>query len=158
LFGVAIEAKRIWKQDIGSWTLVAGPLYGDAALERLRNQGPKGIEILGASSALPSLYRSAALVVSQGGYNTVCEALSQGAKLTVVPYATEKETEQSLRAERFAALGLLTSIEEEKLNATSLVDSMERALLRPPSDTRIDFGGAARTTQILRQLVMERRT
>ena len=62
---------------------------------------------------------AADLVVSMGGYNTVCELLSSGKRGIVVPRA-EPVAEQWIRAERMARLGLFSVIHPRDLTPTVL--------------------------------------
>ena len=155
LFEAALGARRLWTRETETWTLVAGPRYDAAGLDRLRGSAPEGLEILGAVEGLARRYADCALVVGQAGYNSVCEALSHGARLTVVPYATGKETEQTIRTEKFARLGFLTSVAEAALSPRTLVAAMETALDAPPPAISISFGGGGEAARMLRGLMRE---
>ena len=61
-------------------------------------------------SDFASLLNGAALSVSQAGYNTVCDILRAGCRSLLVPFSAGGETEQSVRAERLARLGLASFI------------------------------------------------
>lgn len=156
LFHMALKAKTIWTRDDEHWTLVAGPRYGEGDLDALRAAAPHGVTIEGAVAGLAQRYAQCRIVVAQAGYNTVCEALSHGARLTVVPYATGKETEQTIRTLRLQDLGLLTSVTEASLTSENLARAMERALDAPPPAHQIDFHGGKNAARILRDLLRER--
>lgn len=156
IFDVALGAKRLWRRDNGPWTIVAGPRFDGAALTKLRASAPHDLTIEGAVQDLAARYACASIVVAQAGYNTVSEALAHRTRLTVVPYATAKETEQTMRAQRFAARGLLTVVAEEDLTAEGLVVAMEHALDVQPSTQSIRFNGGAATASILRQAIAAR--
>lgn len=158
LLQTAIDARRIWTRETGMWTLVAGPKVDAATLAALRSAAPPSVTIEGAVEGLSRHYARTALVVGQAGYNTVCEALRQGARLTVAPYAAGKETEQTMRAERFSELGLLTYLEEARLTPTALVHAMQRALDALPPKIAPRFDGAAQSARILRMALAERRS
>jgi len=73
-------------------------------------------------------------IVSMGGYNSVCEALSVGRPLVIVPRSTHK-IEQQIRAETLAARGLARWIHPKDLNGgESLAEALEWALTRDPRD------------------------
>jgi predicted glycosyltransferase len=141
LFDAALAAKRLWRRETGTWSLIAGPRFDERALQTLRGNVPEGLTVEGAISNLSDRYATAALVVAQAGYNTVCEALSHGARLTVVPYAGGKETEQTIRAQTFERLGLLSFVSEANLTPQSLVAAMERALDAPTPPQVPNFNG-----------------
>jgi predicted glycosyltransferase len=157
LLRTALDASRLWRRDIGPWNMVAGPRFDAGALATLRSMAPENVTIEGAVGGLSARYAKASLVVGQAGYNTVCEALSQGARLTVVPYATAKETEQTIRAQRFSKLGLLTFVEESGLTTESLVQAMEESLDAPPPLRSLMFNGGPESARILRTALAERR-
>lgn len=141
LFDAAIASKRMWTRDIGPWTLIAGPKYSQPEREALRAAAPPGLTVEGGVSNLAERFARAALVIGQAGYNTVCDALSQGARLVVVPYATGKETEQTLRAEKFSKMGLLTVVPPAEVNARTVTEAMARALSADAPAMRPDFDG-----------------
>jgi predicted glycosyltransferase len=144
LFDAAMQAKRLWWRETGLWTVIGGPQLEPGALAALRAQAGPEMSIHAGYPGLAQLYDTAQLVVAQAGYNTVVEALGAGAQLTVVPYATPKETEQSMRARRFAEAGWLTLVEPAELTPAALVLAMEAALNLPPAPAPFPQDGAAR--------------
>ena len=58
----------------------------------------------------------AAVSISQAGYNTMIEAVKARTPTVVVPYETERETEQAMRARRFAERGLVTVLRADALD------------------------------------------
>jgi predicted glycosyltransferase len=80
--------------------------------------------------------RSAQLVVSTGGYNTVCAILSCGKKAIFVP-TPEPLNERRVRAKVFHNLGLVDSVAPEDLNANHLEEKV-RAALATPAQTSPD--------------------
>jgi hypothetical protein len=77
-----------------------------------------------------ALLASAALSVSQAGYNTVLDLLHGGGPALLVPFEAGHETEQRLRADTLAAHGLARVLPENELTAESLAAA---ALSAPPS-------------------------
>lgn len=77
--------------------------------------------------------RAADVVVSMGGYNAVTEAVYFAKRPVVVP-RLPGALEQSLRAERFAQLGLASVVAPETLSAATLWQAInqERCQLTPP--------------------------
>jgi len=149
------------------------------ALERLRSKLPELAAIMVTGPFMPAeqqaalkaratdrcrvlphadtfqLMMAADAVVSMGGYNSVCEALSVARPLVIVPRATHK-IEQQIRAETLAAHGLARLVHPKELNDQSLAQALEWALR---SDQRAyaklvreiipSFDGAARLTAYL---------
>jgi predicted glycosyltransferase len=87
---------------------------------------------------LPSYMNASDLVVSMGGYNTVCEILSLKKRAIIIPRVRPVE-EQWIRAERMARLGLLATIHPDSLTPqdllrTVLVELDSDLPLRPTLD------------------------
>jgi len=72
---------------------------------------------------------AADLVVSMGGYNTVCELLTLKKKTIIVPRVAPVQ-EQWIRAERMQARGLLRAIHPDELTPHGLLDAVVEELSR----------------------------
>lgn len=70
---------------------------------------------------------AADLVISMGGYNTVCELLTLGKRAIVVPRAMPVQ-EQWIRAERMSQLGLLRAIHPEAVTPSLLMKTVREEL------------------------------
>jgi predicted glycosyltransferase len=70
---------------------------------------------------------AADVVVSMGGYNTICELLTLGKSAVIVPRAHPVQ-EQWIRAERMQAMGLLRAIHPDVLTPHMLVQAVDEAL------------------------------
>jgi predicted glycosyltransferase len=77
--------------------------------------------------------------ISQCGYNTALDLLRSHVPALVVPYATPEEDEQTRRAQRLEALGLVI---------TGEID-YERLLGFQPGEAQLDLDGAEATTELL---------
>lgn len=89
---------------------------------------------------------AADLVVSMGGYNTVCEILSAGKAAVVIPRAHPVQ-EQWIRAERMGQLGLFTVIHPSQLTSDRLSGAITRTIPRVPTirdfSERVDLNALA---------------
>jgi predicted glycosyltransferase len=72
---------------------------------------------------------AADLVISMGGYNTVCELLTLHKRAIVIPRVMPVQ-EQWIRAERMANLGLLRAIHPEKLTPSILMATVQEELTK----------------------------
>jgi predicted glycosyltransferase len=79
-----------------------------------------GVEWLDFSDAMGNEIASANLVISMGGYNSVCEILSYRKRAIIVPRSVPVR-EQRIRAEAMDALGLIRMIPMERLSAERLL-------------------------------------
>ena len=103
--------------------LVTGPFMPIAQrgeLEALAaRHGHERVRVMAFSDDMFGLMQAADLVVCMGGYNTMCEVLSSGARTLVVPRSTPR-LEQTIRAEAFAALGLVAMLHPDQLTPERL--------------------------------------
>jgi predicted glycosyltransferase len=100
------------------------------------------IEIRHFVPDLMPLLAGAERIVTMGGYNTVCEVLRLGKPALVVPRVMPRR-EQLVRAERFAALGLLDVLHPDDLTPSALGDWLAGPA-RPPAKGRLDTDGLDR--------------
>ena len=70
------------------------------------------------------------------------EALRLAKPMVLVPFETASETEQRLRAERLASLGLAETVWESELTPNSLARAIDAALDRPPVRSTVALDGA----------------
>lgn len=102
-----------------------------------------------------ALLSRAAVSVSQAGYNTVMDVVRTGVKAVFVPYAPEKETEQTQRARAFAALGHGVALAEAELTPVSLAEAIEAARAQPRPVRAVKLDGEAESVARLERLLAE---
>jgi predicted glycosyltransferase len=87
---------------------------------------------------------AADLVISMGGYNTVCELLTLHKRAIVIPRAMPVQ-EQWIRAKRMANLGLLRAIHPEELTPSVLMatvkDELSKVNVHPQNLYQINLNG-----------------
>lgn len=101
--------------------LVTGPLMSAprrAELARAVADNPQ-MRMLEFISNPMAAMRAARCVVTMGGYNSVCDVLSIGARALVVPRVVPR-TEQLIRAQRLSARGLLDMMRPEVVTPDAL--------------------------------------
>jgi predicted glycosyltransferase len=91
---------------------------------------------------LMPLLAGAERVVAMGGYNTVCELLRLSKPALIVPRVRPR-MEQLVRAERFAALGLIDMLHPDRLHPATVAAWMSRPLT-PPMRGLLDTDGLDR--------------
>lgn len=118
------------------WTFITGQHAPEGLHEALSAAIPRqfGGEILHAASDLPARIAAARLSISRGGYNTMAETVAAGTPTLIIPFAPPGEPEQRLRAARFAALGLVTHLPEDRLTPDTLAAAARAALAAPATD------------------------
>ncbi|MEM7251355.1 MAG: glycosyltransferase [Pseudomonadota bacterium] len=133
------------------WRVLIGSALPESDFARLAAMAPEGVVVERARPDFRRLLRSAALSISQGGYNTVMEVLDAKTPAVVIPYAGGLETEQTLRAALLADRGFISTVDEAVLSPQTLADAVDRTLERPAPGSTIDQGGVVNTVRILRE-------
>lgn len=153
LLKAALAARRQSALADRRWRLLVGANLSDA--DRGALGGQDGVVIEPARADFPTLLANAALSISQAGYNTVVDVLRFADRAVLVPFATERETEQSDRAHLLAARGMAAVVPAEALTASRLAAGIAEALSGPSlrSFPRCNVDGATRTVELLRAKV-----
>lgn len=119
-----------------------------------RNNSIRFIEF---TDDLNSYMSAADVVVSMGGYNTVCEILSLNKKAVVVP-RTRPVLEQWIRASRMARLGLFKAVHPDELAPEILIRAVLEQLNHndhriSPIERIVDLDGSPRITRHISALL-----
>jgi predicted glycosyltransferase len=110
-------------------TVVTGPLMrpGDRTrLERLA-AASEAVEMRSHVDDLETELARSSAVVSMGGYNSLCEILTQGVPAVIVPRVTPRR-EQLIRAQAFERRGLIHVIHPDELTPGRMLSEVDAAL------------------------------
>jgi predicted glycosyltransferase len=132
----------------GRWLVITGPNLPEAEFDAL--QAP-GVQVERFRKDFPGVLASAKVSVSQAGYNTVGDLLVAGTRAVLVPYAADRETEQTERANRLAAAGRAVVLAEDNLSAQALALAIYAARQGPDPSTlpRPKMDGARRSAEVI---------
>lgn len=135
-------------------TVVAGPFLPDPAWRWLRDAAAASplLEAVRQVSDLCGEIADSTLSLSQAGYNTAMDLLQAGTPAVVVPYSDGREDEQSLRARRLEALGVVRSVPAAELGTDRLLDELVALAGTRPPPSRLDLDGAAATARVVARL------
>jgi predicted glycosyltransferase len=153
LLRTAIETRRQGYLANFTWRLLAGHNLPEPEFATLAAGLPEGVVLERYRSDFPQILRRCRVSVSQAGYNTVVDILAARAAAVVVPFASERETEQSLRAERLASRGVLGLVPENQLSPKRLASAIDRAISARPATIAIDAGGARRSARLIADMI-----
>ncbi len=157
LLEAAVEAKPRTVLGAARWLAITGPNALAEDVERLsRLAAGADVTMRRFVDDLAQRLGACTLSVSQAGYNTVADILRAGCRSVLVPFAAGGETEQTRRAELLAASGLAVIATEADLTAASLGGAIDRAMGLAAPRTRPILDGAARTADILADLLRQR--
>ena len=155
LLSTALEARRRGCLASLTWRLLAGPNLPEQAFGALAAALSENVVLERYRREFPKMLRRCRVSVSQAGYNTVLDILAAGARAVVVPFASGRETEQQLRAERLAAYGVLEQIPETQLTPARLAQTVERAMGRDSRTISVDTGGALRSARLIANMIRD---
>jgi predicted glycosyltransferase len=153
LLRTAIETRRQGCLANLGWRLFAGPNLPEPEFAALAAGLPEGGVLERYRPDFPQMLGRCRVSVSQAGYNTVLDILAARAAAVVVPFASGRETEQSLRAERLAARGVLQLVPENQLSPERLASAIDRAISARPATIAIDTGGAGRSARLIADMI-----
>jgi len=134
---------------------VTGPLMSDRKRDQFKAWAERldGLDVVDYSPHLPELIEASSFVVSMGGYNTVCELASAGARALIVPRCFPRH-EQLVRARLLAERGVARYLHPEAAEPSALIrevlEGLERP--RPVRGWGLDFNGLNRASRALRRL------
>ena len=160
LFRAALEYHRAHFVQTGKpMTIVAGPFLPEPEWSALQASGV-GVDGLTLHRSVPDLCALMCVAthsISQCGYNTAIDILVSGVGALVVPYATKKENEQTVRAERLAAMRRMSVLHEPDLSAPALAHALESIPSGSALTQELALDGARVTARILDDLLFGRR-
>jgi predicted glycosyltransferase len=152
LLDTALAARPLTALRDRTWRLIAGPNFPAADFDRLSAQADATIIVERFREDFVPRLATAALSISQAGYNTTMDILRTGVRAVVVPYETPSETEQRLRSDILAANGLLTIVPANALTPHRLASAIAEALAKPPAAHRVNLSGAEHTARLVAEL------
>jgi len=153
LLQTAIDARPLSALKNRDWLLLVGRGAAAAEFDALAEHAGAGITVEWARRDFAALLAACAVSVSQAGYNTALDTVAANARAVFVPYSRHGEAEQTLRAQKFAALGRAVTVSEDGLTAARLAAAIDRAArLDPAAAAPIRLDGAAGTVAFIEQL------
>ena len=128
--------------------LVCGPEMSELHRRRIHQAANlPGLMIQDFTNDMMDYMDAADLIVSMGGYNTICEILTLRKHAIIVPRVRPVQ-EQWIRAHRMARLGLLRTIHPDELTPTELmraiIEELHTQKAGPQSVYEIDLDGMSR--------------
>ena len=154
LLRAALDARHLLPEEL-RLEIVAGPLFPEDKWNELRKVARRvpGVELHRFVPDLGERLRSASASVSQCGYNTVLEVLQSRVPALVVPFADDREDEQTRRANRLKRLGAVRTLDPGRLEPATLADAIGAVLRFRPRPLDLDLDGARASATMLDELV-----
>jgi predicted glycosyltransferase len=145
LLRAASDARRHGTLADLTWRFLIGANFRQSV------EATDGVIVEPARADFRALLRNATLSISQAGYNTVVDTLCCADRAVLVPFGTERETEQTDRAQWLAESGLVAFVPMPSLTKETLSAAIDRAMRGPSirSFSPCDVNGAAATAALL---------
>ena len=117
--------RRLPKRHQTRSLIVTGPELSEDWKEELFRMAAAFpfVEIIEFTDDIVNEMNAADLIISMGGYNTICEILSLEKRAIVIPRVTPVK-EQWIRADRMAKLGLFRTIHPDRLTPERLIKAV----------------------------------
>ncbi|MFQ6029387.1 MAG: glycosyltransferase family protein [Dehalococcoidia bacterium] len=122
-----LEALPLLSQETSLKSIIiTGPNMRPDRYEAIMTEAAKHpVEIHRSVSDATRLIQQAAVVVTMGGYNSVCEILQFRKKTLVIPRGLSQEfSEQEIRAQKLAEQRLLKTVSQRKLTPEKLTKAL----------------------------------
>jgi predicted glycosyltransferase len=133
--------------------LLGGPLmpneHREDVLARVRDRSIRYVDFV---EDVASYVDAADVVVSMGGYNSVCELLSLRKPALIVPRVTPRR-EQLIRARALSRLGLLRMLEPSELEPGRLLEEMNELLESGSPRASLPMDGLHTTADVVDELL-----
>jgi predicted glycosyltransferase len=154
LLRTAIDAVELQRDGSSfEWLLLGGPMLPDdhrrQLLERIRGRSVVYSDFV---DDVAGYLQAADVVVSMGGYNSVCELLSLRTPALIVPRVWPRR-EQLIRAQALSQLGLLHWLDPSELAPERLLRELHRLLDDPPRPERLPMNGLAAAADAVDELL-----
>lgn len=106
---------------------------------------------------MKSEMKKACVSVSRCGYNTALDLIITGARALVIPFVEVEEDEQTYRARKMEALGLVRVLEESRLTPETLAAEVAAIRTFEPCQLNVDVDGASHTVDLVEAMIKQRR-
>ncbi|HHJ38668.1 MAG: hypothetical protein AXA67_05890 [Methylothermaceae bacteria B42] len=156
LQGLEIHPDKGWKSLI-----ITGPEMDGWAREEIAHLASRvnaAVTVQSFTADMQGTMSQADVIVSMGGYNSLCEIVSLGKPAVIVPRKAPVQ-EQWIRAQRFAHQGWVHCLDPETLTPSQLMEAIDnqlnRTLLPPPLQGTKEWQGLVRVSQAIRLLLAD---
>ncbi len=157
IFRAAVDAQRRLHAGTGTeMTVVAGPFAPDSVWEWLVDaaDGVVGLDVVRSVADLEWEMRRSVASVSQCGYNTAMDILRARVPALVVPYAERRDTEQTDRARRLVANGVIRVLPHRELSGDRMAAEVRDLLSGfAPAPADLDLDGRRSSARLLGGLI-----
>lgn len=150
LLDTAVRARSLCRLE-RDWELRVGQGLDAARVRALQDRAGRGVVVARNRGGFVRDLASAAVSVSQAGYNTVAEVMASATPCVLVPYAGEQE--QGVRARAFEAAGAARVLAASRLTPARLARAVEQTGGAAVSPLQLKLDGLSKSVQHIRDLL-----
>jgi predicted glycosyltransferase len=140
--------------------ILTGPYMPEEQFQKLHElaDAQEQIVLLRYTPDFLSYLQDASLSISMAGYNTCMNLLATGTRALVMPFTGGGNTEQTIRAEKLAQLGIVGIVSPSQLRPDYLEERIIQALRTPSAAHKLslDQDGAKKTAACLEKLAVRK--
>jgi len=151
-----IETAPLLLQELPHrFVIFAGPFIPQEEFLNLRELAAQqpNITLARYTPDLMPYMKRADLSISMGGYNTIMNILSTGARAIVFPYTANDDQEQYIRAAKLDQLGVIDVLHPDALEPPKLAAVIRAALRRAPAHFECDLRGAEKSARLMKEFL-----
>jgi predicted glycosyltransferase len=140
--------------------IAAGSLLPEEIWQELVREAA-GVPQLKLTRWIPEMkseMRKACVSVSRCGYNTALDLIATSVRALVIPFAETEEDEQTYRARKMEALGLVRVLEESCLTPETLAAEVVATRIFEPRQLNVDMEGASHTVDLVEAMIAQRKS
>ncbi|OSQ42839.1 glycosyltransferase family protein [Thalassospira sp. MCCC 1A01428] len=134
------------------WDIITGPHFPAEDFAAINRHLPQNMTLHRFLSDFRHRLTRASASVSQAGYNTLMDVLAAGVPSVMVPFAEGGESEQTERAEIFAAKNIISLLPAPQLTPLALAKAIDNADF--PKEFELSLDGARIGAAKIRAIIM----
>jgi predicted glycosyltransferase len=132
-----------------------GPFMPDEKFQELQalKEDSSNLRIHRYTPYLLNYMQKADLSISMSGYNTTLNILTTGVRAMILPFTGNNDQEQTIRAKKLSALGIMNVIYPQYLQPDIFAWRIISYLEKQINKVQFDFNGVEKTATILKDVV-----
>ena len=151
LLAGAIGAFAALNHDTYRMQLFCGPYFPENDFRQFQDSLPEGAVMERFTDEFPAWLAASDLSISMAGYNTSMNILTAGVPALVYPFSQNRE--QRCRTDILSKYADIITLTADDLEPRQLAGHIARQSRKPRYRTTINMDGAARTVQLLENLM-----
>ncbi|PPR79388.1 MAG: UDP-N-acetylglucosamine--N-acetylmuramyl-(pentapeptide) pyrophosphoryl-undecaprenol N-acetylglucosamine transferase [Alphaproteobacteria bacterium MarineAlpha2_Bin1] len=155
----AIKTSSLLRHKNLTWRIIIGINENNQNKEKyykLAKEEGINVTLEPFSENFSNYLQNCLISVSQGGYNTMIEAVSFRVKSIIIPFSEDVKSDQIIRAKYFSYLNFITYMNENELNPSNLKTSIVKLMEKNSINSNLpNLNGAENTCKFMAGIINE---